>query len=147
MPRYWGLFAFVGCVGGGVAAEYWTAAGGHVREGWSMTIQDKPTFEWLEFRPRPKKDGLHDSGYRFIALTGVNRTDDGEQRTELHQWSDHVVLYGPTNVDVTADGTIRIMPWSGGPWINRDRSFFSSAEFHPSDSVKAQSLMTVMEEM
>ena len=103
------------------------------------------TFDWLEFRFRPKKDGLHDSGYRFIALTGVNRTDDGEDRAELHQWSDHVVLYGPTNIDVTAEGTIRIAPWSGGPWVNRDRTFISSAMFYPSDSATARSLMGIMD--
>ena len=97
----------------------------------------RTAFRWLEFKPRPKKDGLHDSGYRFIQLTGVNFAENhGEIRTPLHQWSDHVVLNGPVNIDVEADGTIRIMPWLAKGWIsqNGDGHFYSSAMFDPVES-------------
>ena len=67
-------------------------------------------FQYLIFKPRPKKDGLHDSGYRYIKLTGVTR--DGEHH-ELGQYPDHLVVEAPCNIDVQDDGTIRIMPWSG----------------------------------
>lgn len=95
-------------------------------------------YDWLEFEIRPEEDGLHDSGYRFIKLTGVKRVQqaNGEyklEKTDLHQWSDHVLLYGVTNIDVEPDGTIRIATWGqGGGWVTRDEGmgfFPSSAEF------------------
>lgn len=106
----------------------------------------KSKYDWLEFSYRPKKDGLHDSGYRFIRLVGVNRTDTSVEKTELHQWSDHVVLEGPVNIDVQEDGTVRIMPWSGGPWVNRDHdgSYHSSAMFGPADVDQAVQYMRVV---
>lgn len=102
----------------------------------------KQRFDWIEFHPKPKKDGLHDSGYRYIRLVGVkkredekgNRLGNGLDKTELNQWSDHVVIngfaseFGGANIDVEADGTIRIMPWAEtGLEIEAD-SFYSSAE-------------------
>jgi hypothetical protein len=94
-------------------------------------------YRWLEFYPKPKKDGLHDSGYRYIRLVGVWIEDGEEKREELHQWSDHVLLNGPVNIDVTEDGVIRIMPWltkGKGGWVHYDSNFFySTAEFHPAD--------------
>lgn len=93
------------------------------------------TFSWLEFQPRPKKDGLHDSGYRFIRLTGVTHVKgQGELRTPLHQWSDHVVLNGPVNIDVEADGTIRIMPWLHKNWISQDGTFYTSSAIFDADT-------------
>ena len=65
---------------------------------------------WIEFQPRPKKDGLHDSGYRFIRLIGVDA--DGT-RHDLGEWHDHLVIESGCNIDVTPDGVIRIMPWKG----------------------------------
>ena len=101
-------------------------------------------YDWLEFKYRPLKDGLHDSGYRFIQLTGAWYERDesgnrvGEPKKEpLHQWSDHVVLEGPVNIDVERDGTIRIMHWpSRRGWVNRDGEamhYLSSAMFESGD--------------
>lgn len=69
---------------------------------------------YIEFRPRPKKDGLHDSGYRFIQLTGV---DDDGNRHDLGEWHDHLVVEPACNIDVEPDGTIRIMPWDGSEFL------------------------------
>jgi len=94
-------------------------------------------YQWLEFSPRPKKDGIHDSGYRYIRLVGVYVDDDGnEVREDLHQWSDHVVFHSTVNIDVTKPGVIRIMPWGGTKqrFIHYDGTFFSSsAMIHPAD--------------
>lgn len=76
---------------------------------------------WIEFKPRPKKDGLHDSGYRFIQLTGV---DDDGNRHDLGEWHDHLIVEPGCNIDVEPDGTIRIMPWASGT-----RFFFDGAEW------------------
>lgn len=103
-------------------------------------------YRWLEFHPRPKKDGLHDSGYRYIRLVGAYVDEEGEIHTEdLHQWSDHVLLYGPTNIDVTEDGVIRIMSWTaGGGWITTDHGWFpSSAMFYPDNPEQAVKTMQV----
>jgi len=98
----------------------------------------KNSYRWLEIKMRPKKDGLHDSGYRHIQIVGVYYDADGEeQRDELHQWSDHIVFdhftseYQGVSLDFTADGVMRIMPWgSRGRWESRDTRFFlSSAMF------------------
>lgn len=94
------------------------------------------TFDWLEFHPRPESDGLHDSGYRFISVVGVTVNEDGElTKTQLHEWADHVVLAGVTNIDVQSDGTIRLMPnfsrsgWkvqSGWGWFGSDAMFVAA---------------------
>lgn len=52
---------------------------------------------WIEFKPRPKKDGLHDSGYRFIALTGVDK--DGN-RHQMGEWHDHLIVEPKCNIEV-----------------------------------------------
>ncbi len=97
-------------------------------------------YDWLEFSYRPLKDGLHDSGYRFIKLIGVTMSDkrDGTiHQEELHQWADHLVLTGSANIDVTRDGTIRIMSWGnqGGWKVPRSWSGYygSDAMFHAKD--------------
>jgi hypothetical protein len=86
---------------------------------------------WIEFVPRPK---LHDSGYRHIRLVGVDK-DNG--RHDLGEWYDHLIVEPACNIDVTADGVIRIMPWtptklfhfdetplgSGTAWIQDDGRF------------------------
>lgn len=79
-------------------------------------------FRYLIFRPRPKKDGLHDAGYRFIALTGVDM--EGNHH-ELGQWHDHLLIEVPCNIDVEPDGTIRIARKFGprGFWLDDDRSW------------------------
>lgn len=81
---------------------------------------------YIEFRPRPKKDGLHDSGYRFIQLTGVD-VDGG--RHDLGEWHDHFIVEPKCNIDIEPDGTIRIMPWTGDGWkFDPDKpSFYSTA--------------------
>lgn len=73
--------------------------------------------KYIKFRPRPKKDGLHDSGYRFIELIGVG-VDGAEY--DCGGWHDHVILEPPCNIDVEPDGTIRIMPWGGSPFFYDD---------------------------
>jgi len=75
------------------------------------------SFEWIEFAYRPKKDGLHDSGYRFLRVTGVRRLDDGTtEKVETHGWADHIAFYGPLNIDVEPDGTIRVMARASDGW-------------------------------
>lgn len=78
---------------------------------------------WIEFVPRPKKDGLHDSGYRFIRLIGIDM--DGESH-DLGEWHDHLIVEPKCNIDVTADGTIRIMPWGRTRFTYNGREFFTS---------------------
>jgi hypothetical protein len=103
-----------------------------------MMSMDRITqiYDWIELEYRPKKDGLHDSGYRFLKLTGAKmspKRDGTVYREDLHQWSDHVMFQGPSNIDVTPDGTIRIMPGIGPSmqWVCYDTPvFFSSATFH-----------------
>ena len=97
-------------------------------------------YNWLEIKMRPKSDGLHDSGYRYIQVTGVYRDENRvEHRDNLHQWSDHVLFQGFTtrhqgvNIDFTAEGVMRLMPWGGAShWASDDvEMFFSSAVFKP----------------
>jgi hypothetical protein len=86
---------------------------------------------YIRFRPRPKKDGIHDSGYRFIELTGV--THDGTEYP-LGSWHDHFLLEPGCNIDVTPEGEIRIMPALGKTrfLINPEQKIFtSSAWIHP----------------
>jgi hypothetical protein len=103
-------------------------------------------YRWLELRARPYDLGLHESGFRFLAFTGCWIDDDGEvQKEDLHQWADHAIFYGPVNIDVEPDGTLRIMSWgTGGDWINEDGFLGSSGMFHPSDYAKAISMMNTM---
>ena len=108
----------------------------------------KPVYKWIEFKPRPKKDGLHDSGYRHIRLTGVQMDEDTREltRTDLNQWSDHVLLFGAVNIDVQEDGTIRLMDWSRGAWTH-DGRLGSDATFEPSNWDKAVSLVQTYADM
>ena len=88
---------------------------------------ERDKYDWLEFSYRPLKDGLHDSGYRYIKVVGVTMTADGVEEEELHQWADHVLLNGITNIDVTKDGTIRLMCYIGqGGWREQMRGFHGS---------------------
>ena len=84
------------------------------------------TFRWVEFKHRPKRDGLHDSGYRFLRVVGVR--PDG-QRVETHEWADHIYFNSPTNVDVEADGTIRVMARNSEGWSEPSYYYQSDAEF------------------
>ena len=80
---------------------------------------------YIKFQPRPKKDGLHDSGYRYIRLIGVGK--DNHQEYDLGEWHDHLIVEPSCNIDVEDDGTIRIMPWSGTKfWYDPDSKFFTS---------------------
>ena len=90
-------------------------------------------YSWIELRPRPLSDGHHDSGYRYLALTGGWIGDDGIQREDLHQWADHAMFYGVTNIDVELDGTIRIMCWGANHWDTDTDFYGSSAMFYPQD--------------
>ena len=113
-------------------------------------MRDIKSYDWLEFNYRPLKDGLHDSGYRFIKLVGVTIIDDGEEREELNQWADHVLLTGITNIDVTKDGTIRLMSYlSQGRWINNFQGFpgGSSAMFHAENIGEAIRMLEVEKEV
>ena len=79
---------------------------------------------WIEFVPRPKKDGLHDSGYRFIRLVGV---DAENGRHDLGEWHDHLIVEPQCNIDVTEDGTIRIMPWGDAKFYFSGSGWFTSS--------------------
>jgi len=116
-------------------------------------------YSWIELRPRPLTDGHHESGFRYLSLTGVWTDDrggivldddDGVRREDLHQWADHVMLYGVVNIDVELDGTIRLMCW--GPkqsWECNERPDFypSSAMFYPSDFDNTIALLTTYKEI
>lgn len=87
-------------------------------------MSDRIELRYIEFHPRPKKDGLHDSGYRFIRLVGVDK-DGGEH--DLGEWHDHLIVEPECNIDVEPDGTIRIMPWGKTKFYARgDREWFTS---------------------
>jgi hypothetical protein len=80
--------------------------------------------KYIKFEPRPKKDGLHDSGFRHIRLIGVDKVG-GE--IDLGEWHDHLVVEPSCNIDVEPDGTIRIMPWSTTKfYADKDNKWFSS---------------------
>lgn len=92
-------------------------------------MTDTQQYDWLEIKMRPKIDGLHDSGYRFIQITGVALDENRDEiRTPLNQWSDHVLFtnfmdeYQGVNIDFTADGVMRIMGW-GGAVLTDDMSY------------------------
>lgn len=96
---------------------------------------EKQGFDWIEFDFRPKKDGLHDSGYRYIRLNGVRRMENPVlaergilEKVELNQWSDHVLLFGAVNIDVEPDGTIRLANWADSRWTH-DGFLGSTAQF------------------
>ena len=102
------------------------------------------SFVWVEFAYRPKKDGLHDSGYRFLRVTGVRRLDDGSiEKVETHEWADHIAFYGPSNIDVEPDGTIRVMARAGEGWIEPDYYWASDAEFYPVNMDRAINYLRV----
>lgn len=98
-----------------------------------------PNYDWLELHPKPKKAGLHDSGYQYIRMVGVK---DGV-KTELNQWSDHAWFNGPVNIDVEADGTIRIMPGldSAPEWTVDDRPYASSCMVYAEDYERASRIV------
>ena len=80
---------------------------------------------YIKFQPRPKKDGLHESGYRFIRLVGV---DKDNQEHDLGEWHDHLIVEPQCNIDVEPDGTIRIWPGRGLFRVDsRDRFWTSTA--------------------
>lgn len=93
-------------------------------------MSDRKELQWIEFKPRPKTDGLHDSGYRFIKLTGVDT--DGE-RHDLGEWHDHLIVEPGCNIDVEEDGTIRIMPWIGTRFFFYGAGGFSSTAWVSDD--------------
>jgi len=113
--------------------------------------RDTKGYDWLEFSYRPLKDGLHDSGYRYIKLVGVTmspKRDGTVEKEELHQWSDHVLLNGITNIDVQEDGTIRLMCWGGSNgWISDNLTFSSSAIFYARDMTSAIRSLEVSKEI
>jgi hypothetical protein len=90
-----------------------------------MTAKAGIVFTWIEFDPRPLKDGLHDSGYRYIRLTGVTPE---KRRVELGQWHDALHLSLPTTMDVTREGTIRIM-CERGHFVYDGRDLWVSSAF------------------
>ncbi len=110
----------------------------------------KKPYIWLEVKMRPKKDGMHDSGYRFIQVTGVSRGERVNEwvRTPLHQWADHLALYGVANIDFTEDGVMRIMCHDrAGGWVDQGWTGGSDAEFRSVDVATSASLMAVMEDV
>ena len=114
---------------------------------------ERDNYDWLEFSYRPLKDGLHDSGYRYIKLVGVTMSPERDgtvEKAELHQWADHVMLAGITNIDVTRDGTIRLMQWGSrsGGWVNSWGGFYGSdAMFHTKNIDQAISYLETEKEI
>jgi len=123
-----------------VRDRYLCAAG---REWHRVGYPTSDNYSWIELRPRPLSDGHHESGYRFLSLTGawtddkggtvLFDDDDGVRREDLNQWADHAMFYGVTNIDVELDGTIRIMCWGKNNWDHDGDFWSSSAMFYPQD--------------
>lgn len=99
-------------------------------------------FDWISFKPLPKKEGLHDSGYRFIEVTGWVRgsASDKPVPTVLGRFCDHITVggrpsgFGPSpvgvGIDVEADGTQRVFLRDGDFKFRADRTpFYSDACF------------------
>jgi hypothetical protein len=61
----------------------------------------------------------HESGYRYIRLVGVDASDN---RYDLGEWHDHLVVEPKCNIDVTESGVMRIMPWSGVKFYTHPQS-------------------------
>ena len=98
---------------------------------------DRQHYDYIEIKMRPKKDGLHESGYRYIRIVGVWTDDDAQtHREDLHQWADHVRFQermgvsSGVNVEFTEDGVLRM--WSRWGFVCTDGKFFySTATFQP----------------
>ena len=101
-------------------------------------MADAPTeYAWLEWKYRPLREGLHDSGYRYIQVAGVViemlPASDGElvqqqTRYSLHQWADHIIVEGSVNMDVEPNGTMRIMPWLGEVIVEKYETDFRGSD-------------------
>jgi hypothetical protein len=86
--------------------------------------EERIDIRYFEFIPRPKKDGLHESGYRYIQLVGVTHS---RERIDCGGWHDHLLSEVPVNIDVEPDGTIRIMPAMGTRfWVDAIDMFWGS---------------------
>lgn len=94
-------------------------------------------YDYIELRVRPVSDGLHESNFRFLALTGLWREYGEVKRQDLHQWADHAVFSGPVSIDAEPDGTIRIRLWAGGNIEMEDDFLGSSAMFRSTDPDRA----------
>jgi hypothetical protein len=95
-----------------------------------MSDEKRIELRYIKFQPRPKRDGLHDSGYRFIRLVGV---DEDRAEHDLGEWHDHLVVEPACNIDVEPDGTIRIMPWFGTKFYAIDRDWWVSTAWVKED--------------
>ena len=99
------------------------------------------SYRWVEIKPRPLKDGLHDSGYRFLRTYGGNA---GVDPVEMHTHADHAQFFGAVNIDVTRDGTFRVM---GHGWRIPDYLYSSDAEFYPDNVGAAIKYMQTMNQI
>lgn len=95
-------------------------------------------FDWLEWKYAGPND-LHDSGYRYLMVVGV--LDD--KKYALHTSADHITIYGSVNMDVTAEGIVRIMSWGGKLRLSH-RFLGSDATFMTTTPGAAVSLITTM---
>ena len=102
-------------------------------------MSEQRTFDWIEIIPRPLKDGLHDSGYRFLRTIGGVV---GGDPVEMHEWADHVQFQGAVNIDVTRAGVLRVMGrMGGGGWKEPKHLYVSDGEFFPSDMPAAMNYL------
>ena len=111
---------------------------------------NRSPYLWLEVKMRSRRDGMHDSGYRFIQVTGVSREEDSIEliRTSLHQWADHLTLYGVANIDFTEDGVMRVMCYDhAGGWVSQGWTEGSDAEFRSADVERSARLMKTMDDV
>ena len=92
------------------------------------------SYQWIEIKPRPLKDGLHDSGYRFLRTAGAS---NNTEPVEMHEWADHIAFYGPVNIDVTRDGIFRVMGRGASEWQEPKHLYQSDGEFSPVDVAAA----------
>lgn len=100
-------------------------------------------FDCIEFKPRPKKEGLHESGYRYINVIGVKIIKKGKiEKKKIAEWVDNITFskdisnktkredypYWNIAIDCAEDGTLRafsrdaILLWDG--WAGSDIRFF-----------------------
>lgn len=78
------------------------------------TMFNDKIFDYITFKAKSKKNGLHDSGFRFIEVYGVTRTGKkGFKKILISNKADNIRLDGIVSIDVTEDGTQRIFSRKG----------------------------------
>ena len=108
-------------------------------------VMDNPPteFDWIEWGWDPDSNDLHDSGYRYLTVMGVV----GGVKHYLGTAADHIQVYGGVNMDVTAEGVMRIMPNTGKLRVLFPGFMGSDALFATTEPDQDAKLIKVMSRM